>query len=611
MERLEKILSRPAAKPYRTRNLEKNEKVTLDPNGYLAFAPGDIENPKNWSKTRRWYVCSVAVLLVVNATFASSSPSGSIESISEHFGTSIEVSALVITLFLLGYVFGPLFWAPLSENYGRRWCFVASFSLYNIFNFLCAFAPNFAGLLIGRLITGVAASAALSNSPGVLADVFNPQERANAMALFSFATFLGPALGPILAAATPSWQWSFYILLWLGGASQILLFTVPETYAPTILLRKAKRLRASGEPAYASLKAPVEGSGRTIGSLFKVALTRPWRILLDPISVLIAIYLSVVYALLYLLFTLYPLIFREKRGFSIFIGELPLLGVIIGAGIATLIIFWQTRRDQKLLDSGHKMTPEDRLPVAKIGGIIFPLSMLWFAWSGHYVSVPWYVPALAGVALSISILLIFVSWLNYIADVYVQYAASAIAANTVCRSACGAAAPLFATYMFSDSGLGIGPGGSLIAGIGLCLMPIPFLFAKYGSKIRARSKFAPTEGGAGPSIPQQGTASRLERGGGSSNDDEMSRTSSSTAHHHADDDDDTTSEHAAVGRKDPTTGLVDVDLTNPGNDAMEGVSSTPNATESARVCQRNDHGRKIDIHGAAKRTTAVEATRST
>lgn len=73
-----------------------------------------------------------------------------------------------------------------------------------------------------------------------------------------------------------------------------------------------------------------------------------------------------------------------------------------------------------------------------------------------------------------------------------MFAASAIAANTVLRSAAGAAAPLFTRQMFSA--LGIGPGGSLVGGVGAVLAIIPFAFYKYGRKIRERSRFAPTDG---------------------------------------------------------------------------------------------------------------------
>ncbi|TKA71298.1 hypothetical protein B0A49_06055 [Cryomyces minteri] len=140
--------------------------------------------------------------------------------------------------------------------------------------------------------------------------------------------------------------------------------------------------------------------------------------------------------------------------------------------------------------AGYKGRPEDRLPVAMVGGILFPITMFWFAWTAEYNSIHWIVPTIAGVFLSTSILLIFVAYLNYLTDTYLMFAASALAANTVCRSAFGAAAPLYTQYMFDA--LGVGGGGSLIGGVAVLLVPIPFIFYRYGEPIRKRSKFAPT-----------------------------------------------------------------------------------------------------------------------
>lgn len=82
------------------------------------------------------------------------------------------------------------------------------------------------------------------------------------------------------------------------------------------------------------------------------------------------------------------------------------------------------------------------------------------------------------------------------------------AANTVCRSAVGAAFPLFVSQMcvscsrFSQSHsslehplrfarLGINWALTLIGGIALLLAPLPFLFYYYGAIIRDGSFFAP------------------------------------------------------------------------------------------------------------------------
>lgn len=494
MNSIERILSRPVAKPYRSGKITRNEKPYLNDDGHVDFEEGDIENPKNWSTVRRWYIAIVCILMVLNATFASSMPSGCLEGITEEFGVSTVAAGLVITLFLLGYCFGPLFFAPLSEFYGRRWIFYITFICYNIFNFLCAWAPNFGGLLAGRFITGTFASAALSNTPGVLADLFNPVERGTAMAIFSMITFAGPGISPCIAGflvMTKSWRWSFYVLLWLGGISLCFLFTIPETHPASVLTNKARRIRKLQIPGYENVQSPTEAQGQTLGKIFKVALTRPWIILFDPISFLVALYIAVTYTLLYMLFTIYPIVFRERRGWNAGVSELPLIGTVVGAAIGAVIVFFDSRNMARKMNSSKGLTPEDRLPLAMGGGIGFFVTMFWFGWTANYNSVHWAVPTVAGVFLATSIVLIFVAFLNYLTDVYLMYAASAIAANTIARSAAGASAPLFTNQMFTA--LGVGGGASLVGGVAALLAVVPFAFYKYGPGIRKRSKFAPTQ----------------------------------------------------------------------------------------------------------------------
>jgi MFS family permease len=464
----------------------------LDDQGQLAFGPQDPESSKNWSFGRKCYITAIAILLVMNATFASSAPSGSFQGISDDFGVSLEAAGLVTTLFLLGYCAGPLFWAPLSEFYGRRWIFHISFALYIALGLLCAFTPNFGGLLTGRFLTGTAASAALTNSPGVLSDLWGDVARRNAMILFSTMTFVGPALGPVVSGflqLKKTWRWTFYVLLWLAGATEILLLTLPETLPAVILTHKAQRLREI--PGNEYIKSPAEASDRSLRRIFAVALTRPWKLLIDPISLLVAIYYAVVYTLLYMLFSIYPIVFQQHRGWNAGVGELPLIGTIVGACLGGIALFLESFRTQKRNKEHRKAVPEDRLPAGMVGGVMFAASIFWFAWTAEYDSIHWVVPTVAGVFLAMSILLIFVAFINYIIDSYLIYAASAVAANTVLRSACAAASPLFTNYMFDS--LGIGGACSLIGGVAMLLMPIPFVFYKYGAEIRARSRFAVTD----------------------------------------------------------------------------------------------------------------------
>jgi hypothetical protein len=70
-----------------------------------------------------------------------------------------------------------------------------------------------------------------------------------------------------------------------------------------------------------------------------------------------------------------------------------------------------------------------------------------------------------------------------------MYSASALAGNSIIRSAAGAAFPLFTNQMFHN--LGIQWGATLLGLVALLMAPLPFVFYRYGARVRTKSKFAP------------------------------------------------------------------------------------------------------------------------
>lgn len=207
--------------------------------------------------------------------------------------------------------------------------------------------------------------------------------------------------------------------------------------------------------------------------------------------------------------------FQEKRGWNAGVGELPLLGMAVGAMVGGIVVFvsspqaltpyvpkasrlhdrtgeqLNTHQERKKGLGSGDWAAERRLPLAMIGAVLLPVSMFWLSWSGNYPSVHWIVPTLAGGFVCCAIVFIFVALMNYLTDTYLFVAASAIAINTVVRSAAAAGGPLFTNQMFHA--LGVGGAGSLLAGVACLLAPIPFLFYRYGEKVRKASKWAPTD----------------------------------------------------------------------------------------------------------------------
>jgi hypothetical protein len=99
-------------------------------------------------------------------------------------------------------------------------------------------------------------------------------------------------------------------------------------------------------------------------------------------------------------------------------------------------------------------------------------------------------PCVSGTLFGFAMIFIYVAANSYIVDSYSDYAASAIAAKTLMRSEIGAMVPLFVTQMFH--GMGFQYAGLLLALISCLIMPIPFVFYKYGGGIRSRSTRATT-----------------------------------------------------------------------------------------------------------------------
>lgn len=76
-------------------------------------------------------------------------------------------------------------WGPLSEQYGRKGTMVVSFAILTIFSIASAVAPNFAALVIFRLLVGIGGSCAISVVGGICADVWHdPVSRGRSMAVF-------------------------------------------------------------------------------------------------------------------------------------------------------------------------------------------------------------------------------------------------------------------------------------------------------------------------------------------------------------------------------------------------------------------------------------------
>lgn len=142
----------------------------------------------------------MGIVAVINSTLGSSLPSGTLEYQGPYFHVANQAQlVLPVSLFLVGYVLGPLFFAPLSESFGRRIIMISSFAVFTLFTLACALAPNWPAFLVFRLFCGINASSAIAVVGGLFADVYdNPVTRGRAMAIFMAVGTCDPLPHPAL-----------------------------------------------------------------------------------------------------------------------------------------------------------------------------------------------------------------------------------------------------------------------------------------------------------------------------------------------------------------------------------------------------------------------------
>ncbi|KAK3072978.1 hypothetical protein LTR53_005838 [Teratosphaeriaceae sp. CCFEE 6253] len=460
----------------------------------VDFADDDPLNPYNWRRPRKLYVVIISMVMVMNSTIGSSIASGGAQETKEYFGiTGDELLVLPVSIYLIGYVIGPLVFAPLSESYGRKPVMIATFVVFTAFTLGCALAPSFPALVVFRLLVGIGASTPMSVIGGIFADIYNTRKaRGLVITLFMAATTWGPLIGPIASGyvSVVDWRWSYWVLLIVSGCTWPFLIFMPETYGPIVLEHKAKALRK--QTGNSDLLAPTELQKFDLRNLLVVVLTRPVRMFFTEAIVLTScLYLSVIYGIFYMFFQAYPIIFGGIYGFSAGEQGLAFIPIGVGAAIATgVYMYWDSYYERSLAKSPQpawtKKEENIRLPLACFGGPLFVISLFWLGWTAR-ADIHWIVPTLSALPFGIGFLLIFMGELNYIVDAYEVFAASAMGAASCSRSIFGVLLPFAAKPMYGR--LGIGWACSVLGFLSLAMALIPFVFIRFGDRIRAGSKF--------------------------------------------------------------------------------------------------------------------------
>lgn len=461
----------------------------MDPELVTWDGEDDVQHPRNWPMRRKVVATVIVSLYTLISPFALTVLLPAVLAILEDFGiTNITVKLLIVLIFLVGWVIGPLVVAPISELYGRQWVLTLLLWFLVAFTIGCAFAQNTAQILVFRVLAGFSGAAPLSVGAGVLGDLFNNDERNLAMAFYGLGPTLGPTIAPVMSGfivENAGWRWVFRVLVIFAGLlATIGTFFFEETYLPVLLKRKAARMRKeSGNP---NLKCLYEiADGETVAGRFYVNLLRPLQLLLfHPMVLGLGIFMAFVYGFYYLMVVSFPSVWGEVYGFNLGITGLMYIPMGIGYGLG--IPFWTflINRDyrRRVANNGGVLKPEFRLPYLLASGILMPVALVWYGWLAQK-HLHWMMPAVGTAIYSFGLIAVFQTIQNYLIDMSPMFAALSVGAASMFRLAFGFGFPLFGHALYER--LNYGWGNTLCAFLAFGLgVPFPVFVMLKGEGLR-------------------------------------------------------------------------------------------------------------------------------
>ncbi|KAK4197374.1 major facilitator superfamily domain-containing protein [Triangularia verruculosa] len=214
-------------------------------------------DPRTWAPHRKnvlLFLSCVATFLTAYTSGSYSPPAELIQASLSPVPSSVEPVLAGITTFCVGFGLAPMMLAPLSEMNGRYPVFVCAGAVYVVFQGICGVVSSLPAILVARFLVGAGASVFSTMVGGVIADMYDKEERNTPMALFSGSVLAGTGLGPMVCAVMAErwgdlerypnmWKWTWWHQVIMSGVLMVAFVVFfKESRGSVLLSRKAKAL---------------------------------------------------------------------------------------------------------------------------------------------------------------------------------------------------------------------------------------------------------------------------------------------------------------------------------------------------------------------------------
>ncbi|KAK1688132.1 major facilitator superfamily transporter [Colletotrichum godetiae] len=424
------------------------EKKAGAPPAYSAFSP--------W---RKRFILIVVTVAGCFGPLAGNIYLPALPVLESEFHASATAINVTVSVFMLTFAFGPLFWASFADWKGRRPLYIISLSIYIVANILLAAVPaNYGALVFLRIVQAFGSAAVVSMGAGTVADVTPPKERAFAMSIFLLGPQLGPVLGPVIGGAltVASWRWIFGFLAIAGFVLWIIiLLMLPETLRARVGSGKLYS-QASFILFPPKLSSPLAPESERGPPPPKPTLLMYWRLFSYPPIGIVSFNTAMLYSTYFAIAVQLPTELADRYNWSsagvgagfLAVGIAMIAGSLIGGRFSD----WRRARAVKA-SPDNTVDPENRLADQIWGVIVCAGGCAMYGW---FVDISLH-PAAVLVATFLTgfgMNWVFVATTAFLTECVAQQAAGAFALGNMLRNPGAAIAALVIPSLVSKMGSG-------------------------------------------------------------------------------------------------------------------------------------------------------------
>ncbi len=194
--------------------------------------PGPSMAAESWRpKYNPWLIAVVVSTAAFMEVLDTSIANVALPYMAGNLGASNDESTWILTSYLASNAIVLPLGGWFAGFFGRKRFFLICLAVFTLSSLLCGIAPSLGGIILCRTLQGAGGGGLQPMAQAILADIFPPQQRGLAFALFGVTAVVAPTIGPTLGGWITdnyTWRWIFLINLPVGILTLLLVYRLVD-----------------------------------------------------------------------------------------------------------------------------------------------------------------------------------------------------------------------------------------------------------------------------------------------------------------------------------------------------------------------------------------------